>query len=72
MDVSADAVLHKHQIKADEYRARAREAFAAAEAATLDRVREQRQAAAASWAELADAEDARLVTRRARLAEGAK
>lgn len=72
LDLPVDATLHKHQIKAAEYRARAREAFAAAESTTLDRVREQRHAAATSWADLADAEEARMATRRARLAEGAK
>lgn len=72
MDLPRDPTLHKHQIKAEEYRARAREAFAAAESTTLERVRDQRQAAAASWAVLADAEEARLVTRRARLLESAE
>lgn len=69
MDVPADPTLRKHQLKTDEYRARAREAFAAAASATLDRVREQRESAAAIWAGLADAEEARLATRRARLSE---
>lgn len=72
VDVPADPTLRKHQLKAEEYRARAREAFTAAESATLDRVREQRQAAANTWADLATAEEARLVTRRARLAESTK
>lgn len=72
IDRPADPTLMKHQLKAEEYRARARDAFAAAESTTLDRVREQRQAAAATWADLADAEEARLVTRRARLVEAAK
>jgi hypothetical protein len=73
MDLPAGPTLHKHQLKAEEYRARAREAFAAAESATLDRVREQRQAAAASWTDLADAEEARLAaTRRASVSESAK
>lgn len=72
MDVPADATVRKHQLKAEEYRARARDAFAAAESTNLDRVREQRQAAAATWADMADAEEARLLTRQARLLEGAK
>lgn len=72
MDLPADATLLKHHLKAEEYRARAREALGAAEGTTLDRVREQRRAAAATWADLADAEEARLATRRARLADGAK
>jgi hypothetical protein len=67
-----DPTLHKLQLKAEEYRARAREAVAAAESATLDRVRDQRQAAAASWADLADVEEARFEDRRIRLSQGAK
>jgi len=54
----------KHEIRAEEYRARARETFAAAQDATLERVREQRHAAAATWIALADAEDARGLSRR--------
>lgn len=54
----------KHELKAEEYRNRAREASAAAEGATLDRVREQRLAAAVTWSELAEAEDARARSRR--------
>jgi hypothetical protein len=71
MDVAVDPTLRKHQLKTEEYRARAREAFDAAASATLDRVREQRQSAAAIWAGLADAEEERLATRRARLLEAA-
>jgi hypothetical protein len=67
-----DATLRKARLKAEEYRARADEAFAAAESATLDRVRAQRRAAAATWAELAEAEEARFAARKARLLEGAK
>jgi hypothetical protein len=63
------STLLKHELKAEEYRARAREAFAAADGETLDRVRELRRAAAATWTDLADAEDVRAVGRRARLAE---
>jgi hypothetical protein len=72
MDLSVDPTLQKLKLKAEEYRARAREAFAAAESATLDRVRDQRQAAAATWADLADAEEARIEDRRIRLSQGAK
>lgn len=72
MDVPADTFLLRHQLKAEEYRARARDAFAAAESTTLERVRDRRQAAALSWADLADAEEAQLATRRARLSESVK
>jgi hypothetical protein len=43
----------KRQGKADEYRDRARDASAAAEAATLQAVRERHEAAAVKWLELA-------------------
>lgn len=59
----------KHELKAEEYRARAREASAAAEAATLDHVRAQRQQSADTWTGLADAEEARALSRRERLPE---
>jgi hypothetical protein len=72
MDLPAGPTLLKHRLKAEEYRARAAEAFAAAESATLERVREQRRAAAATWADLAEAEEARLVTRQTRFSQGAK
>ncbi|MBV8684973.1 MAG: hypothetical protein JO111_19030 [Caulobacteraceae bacterium] len=49
--------------KAEEYRARERDALASAEAATLDRVREQRQRAAAIWTGLAEAEEVRASNR---------
>lgn len=49
--------------KTEEYRAREREALAFAEAATLDRVREQRRRAAAIWTSLAEAEEARALSR---------
>jgi hypothetical protein len=49
--------------KAEEYRAREREALASAEAATLDRVREQRRRAAAIWTSLAEAEEVRALSR---------
>ncbi|HEX4742961.1 MAG TPA: hypothetical protein VH353_16655 [Caulobacteraceae bacterium] len=51
--------------KAEEYRAREREALAFAEAATLDRVREQRRRAAAIWTAMAEAEEARALSRMA-------
>lgn len=54
----------KHELRAEAYRARARDAFASAEEATLERVREQRRAAAVTWSDLADAEDARALSRR--------
>lgn len=71
-DVPVDPALEKLQLRAEEYRARASQASAAARDATLERVREQQQAAANSWADLACAEDARFASRLARLAEGAK
>jgi hypothetical protein len=51
--------------KADEYRARERDALALAEAATLDLVREQRRRAAAIWTSLAEAEELRALSRAA-------
>ena len=72
MDLAAEPALRKQQLKAEAYRARAREAFAAVESATLERVRELRETAAAIWADLADAEESRLLARRARLAESAR
>jgi hypothetical protein len=51
--------------KAEEYRAREREALAFAEAATLDNVREQRRRAAAIWTAMAEAEEARALSRMA-------
>lgn len=72
MDLAEDTFLQKHQLKAEEYRVRSREAFAAAEGATLDRVREQRRASAEVWADMAQAEEARLATRRAYLSDAAR
>jgi hypothetical protein len=57
--------------KAEEYRAREREALAFAEAATLDRVREQRRRAAAIWTNLAEAEEARANSRIASASQAA-
>jgi hypothetical protein len=62
--------LLKHELKADAYRARAREAFAAADREPLPRVRDRRRAAAATWVGLAIEEDVRALARRARLPEG--
>ena len=61
--------MTKGELRAEEYRARAREALAFAEDATLDRVREQRRQSAATWAEMAEAEEARAQTHH-RLASG--
>jgi len=71
-DFRPDPTLQKLQLKADEYRARAREASAAAETATLDRVRDQRQSAALTWTDLAESQDARIEDRRLRLSRGAR
>jgi hypothetical protein len=51
--------MTKGELRAEEYRARAQEALASVEAASLDRVREQRRQSAAIWTEMADAEEAR-------------
>jgi hypothetical protein len=58
--------------KAEEYRARERDALAFAEAATLDRVREQRRRAAAIWTAMAEAEEARAHSRLAATAPTAR
>jgi hypothetical protein len=58
--------------KAEEYRAREREALAFAEAATLDLVREQRRRAAAIWTAMADAEEARALSRSAAASQTAR
>jgi hypothetical protein len=57
------SVMTKGELRAEEYRARAREAQAFADDASLDRVREQRQRAAATWVEMAEAEEAREKSR---------
>lgn len=59
------SIIPKHQLKAEEYRARAEAASAAADSATLARVREQHHQAARTWSELAQAEAARSESRRA-------
>jgi hypothetical protein len=64
--------LSKHELKADEYRKRAREAFAAADAEPQERMRERRRAAAASWADLAADQEVRAAAHRARQPETAK
>lgn len=51
--------MNKSEIRAEQYRERAREAEAAADAAVLGQVREQGRRAAAAWLEMAEAEDAR-------------
>ena len=56
--------MTKGELRAQEYRARAHEALAFAEAATLDHVREQRQRSAATWTEMAEAEEARAQSQR--------
>lgn len=64
--------MTKGELRAEEYRARAREALALAEDASLERVREQRQRAAATWAEMAEAEEARERSRQAAPPEAAQ
>lgn len=51
--------LLRSELRAEDYRARARDALIAAEASCLDRAREQHERAAAAWTELAEAEDRR-------------
>lgn len=51
--------MTKGELRAAEYRARADEAMAAAESATLAHVREQRRHSAAVWTSMAEAEEAR-------------
>ena len=58
----------KFDIKAQEYRARAEDASVAARSSLLDRMREQHETAALRWLALAEAEEVRAQTNRARLA----
>ncbi len=51
--------MSKGELRAAEYRARADEALASVESATLEHVREQRRHSAAVWRSMADAEEAR-------------
>jgi hypothetical protein len=51
--------MNKAEVRAHEYRTRAEEASLSIDDATLDRVREQRRASAATWTAMADAADAR-------------
>jgi len=54
----------KSELRAMEYRARAKGALAASEACTLDRAREQHELAALRWNELAEAEEIRALSGR--------
>jgi hypothetical protein len=56
--------MTKGELRAMEYRARAQEALASVESAGLERVREQRRLAAATWTEMAEAEEARARSQR--------
>ncbi|MFN3511550.1 MAG: hypothetical protein ACK41C_00780 [Phenylobacterium sp.] len=56
----------KSELKAEEYRARARAASLAADGAPLARTKEQHQLAARTWSDLAAAEEARAAGSRAR------
>ncbi|MFN3522410.1 MAG: hypothetical protein ACK4YQ_09190 [Phenylobacterium sp.] len=61
----------KAELKAAEYRVRALHALALAEDATLDRVRELQRHSAATWTQMAEAEEARARdTRRAGPSQG--
>jgi hypothetical protein len=59
--------MTKGELRAAEYRARADEALASAESATLQHVREQRRHSAAVWTSMAEAEEARAHTLRGAL-----
>lgn len=52
----------KNQAKAEDYRAKAREAAALAEASQLQQVRERQAIAAQTWTELAIAEERHLLS----------
>ena len=52
--------MTKGELRAIEYRARAQEALASVESASLAHVREQRRRSAATWTEMAEAEEARV------------
>lgn len=56
--------MHKTQLKAAEYRCRASEATALADASLLHRVREKYEAAAARWMDLALLSDRQSRVRR--------
>jgi hypothetical protein len=58
----------KPELKALEYRARAQQATDAARACGLDRAREQNEAAALRWGQLAEAEETRARSHRDRVA----
>lgn len=56
--------MTKGELRAQEYRAKARDAWALVEGATLEHVREQRRLSATAWTEMAEAEEARAQSRR--------
>ena len=51
--------MTKGELKAQEYRARAQDAMNSLAAASLEHVREQWRRSAATWTEMAEAEEAR-------------
>ena len=51
--------MSRSQVKAEDYRCKARNASAMAEASTLDRVREKHELAAATWREMAESQECR-------------
>lgn len=53
----------KSHIRAEDYRSKARDASAMAEASTLDRVREKHELAAATWLGMAKSEESRDLRR---------
>jgi hypothetical protein len=52
------------ELRAAEYRARAQEALASVDSASLERVREQRRRSAAAWNQMAEALEMRAQSRR--------
>ncbi len=60
--------MTKGELKAQEYRTRAEDALASAEATRLARVQEQRRRAAAVWTGMAEAEERRAQDAQARSA----
>jgi hypothetical protein len=54
-------VTPSSQIRASDYRSKARDAWALAEASVLQRVRERHELAASAWTELAKSEERRTL-----------
>jgi hypothetical protein len=65
------AAVLRSEVRAIEYRSKARDASARARASVLERVRERHVQAASMWTELADAEDRRTLNLRKRFGRAA-